>query len=324
MTETLGKYLVSCRQKQGLTVEEIAQRTRINPRMIKFAEEDRFDKLPGPVFIKGLMRSYAKVTGVSGDELVERYEALGLVEADKSPELINMPLSDEGVSGGYALIGAAAALAVILSIGYYFNVFNLIKDSGGKKVATVPAPKPPEPAAGVEKRATPQEAAPEERAPEKEPTADAGPEQTAALAEPEPEGAQRPETGEAAPEETGPEPAAVSAPAGESPKERPEATPGPAAGTHGPLELKFMALSDTWIKVYIDDATEKEIILREGNNVTWRAEKGFRVSIGNVAGTRIFFNGQEVELEQPVSNVLTNLRFPKSPSAQQQTTEQTR
>lgn len=318
MTETLGKYLVSCRQKQGLTVEEIAQRTRINPKLIKFAEEDRFDKLPGPVFIKGLMRSYAKVTGVSGDELVERYEKLGIVEADRSPKLINMSLSDEGVSGGYALIGAAAALAVVLSIGYYFNVFNLIKGSGENRAATVPAPKPPEPAAPDEKRVTRHEVAP------KEPASGLEPEGTAALAEPEPQPAEEPVTAEVAPEESGlgqaaPVPAEETAeePAGTSPAE----APVPSAGDHGPLDLKFIALSDTWIKVYIDGVTEKEIILREGKSVTWRAEKGFRVSIGNVAGTRIFFNGQEVELEQPFSNVLTDLRFPKPATAQQQTTE---
>ena len=95
MTETLGKHLASRRAKKGLTVRDIAQTTRINARFIEAVEEDRFDDLPGNVFTKGLLRSYAKVVGIDGERIVARYNALGLVDVDRSPKMIREPLRQD-------------------------------------------------------------------------------------------------------------------------------------------------------------------------------------------------------------------------------------
>ena len=44
------------------------------------------------------------------------------------------------------------------------------------------------------------------------------------------------------------------------------------------------------------------------------ADRNYLISIGNVAGTRIFLNGIEKKLKQPSSNVLINILLPEAGS----------
>ncbi|HEY8431428.1 MAG TPA: helix-turn-helix domain-containing protein [Sandaracinaceae bacterium] len=71
--ESLGRYLRSERELRQLSLEEIAQTTRIPLRMLQHLEADQLDQLPGEVFTRGFLKSYARTVGIPVEEVLARY-----------------------------------------------------------------------------------------------------------------------------------------------------------------------------------------------------------------------------------------------------------
>ncbi len=72
--ESIGQFLRNERELRQLSLEELAQTTRIPLRSLQLLEEDRLDSLPGDVFVRGFLKSYAKAVGLGADDVVRRYE----------------------------------------------------------------------------------------------------------------------------------------------------------------------------------------------------------------------------------------------------------
>jgi len=61
---TLGKLLKSERERQELTLEEIAEKTKINVKYLKAIEEERKDDFPGELYYDLFCKSYAEALGL--------------------------------------------------------------------------------------------------------------------------------------------------------------------------------------------------------------------------------------------------------------------
>ena len=72
---SVGARLRRERELRGMSVEEIARATRIPLVSIEKLEGDRFDDLPGEVFVRGFLRGYARAVGLSPDEVLAWYGA---------------------------------------------------------------------------------------------------------------------------------------------------------------------------------------------------------------------------------------------------------
>ncbi len=90
MNESVGYYLKRTREVREIELEDVAKKTKISVRFLKAIEEGKWDILPGEVFIKGFLRTYASYLGLNPEELVQRYlqerkvEEKPLVETVKS------------------------------------------------------------------------------------------------------------------------------------------------------------------------------------------------------------------------------------------------
>jgi cytoskeletal protein RodZ len=73
--EPLGQYLRRHREKKQMSVEEIARSTRLPMDSVTRIEADQFDELPGEVFVRGFLKSYARAVGLPADEVLARYTA---------------------------------------------------------------------------------------------------------------------------------------------------------------------------------------------------------------------------------------------------------
>lgn len=71
--ESLGSYLRKERELRQMSLEEIAQTTRIPLKMLLHIEEDAIDALPGEVFARGFLKSYARSVGLDADDVLARY-----------------------------------------------------------------------------------------------------------------------------------------------------------------------------------------------------------------------------------------------------------
>jgi cytoskeletal protein RodZ len=69
--QEIGSNLRQIRQEQTLSIEEIAERTRIQPRLLYALEEGRSEVLPEPVYIQSMIKKYGDVLGVDCLELAK-------------------------------------------------------------------------------------------------------------------------------------------------------------------------------------------------------------------------------------------------------------
>lgn len=73
-TCSVGSALRESRESRGISLEEASRVTRIGKNYLTALEEGTFDTLPNPAYVKGFLRAYATFLGLSGDEIVARYE----------------------------------------------------------------------------------------------------------------------------------------------------------------------------------------------------------------------------------------------------------
>ncbi len=73
--EHVGAALQAIRQSRGLTVQDIADKTRIRPAYLEAVESLRLKDLPSRPFTIGYIRSYAQALGFPGDAAVARFKA---------------------------------------------------------------------------------------------------------------------------------------------------------------------------------------------------------------------------------------------------------
>ncbi len=71
--ETIGNFLKRQRQLRKMSLAEVARVTRIPGATLESIECDRFDELPGEVFVRGFLKSYALAVGVVPAEVLARY-----------------------------------------------------------------------------------------------------------------------------------------------------------------------------------------------------------------------------------------------------------
>jgi cytoskeletal protein RodZ len=72
---SVGHYLREQREARGMSVEEISRATRVPVSSVERIEGDRFDELPGEVFVRGFLKSYARALGLPTDDVLARYTA---------------------------------------------------------------------------------------------------------------------------------------------------------------------------------------------------------------------------------------------------------
>ena len=72
-----GLLLRRAREERGLTVSDIAKKTRIADRWILAIEEIQLEQLPAAVFAIGYVRNYARAVGLDPSDTVERFRQFG-------------------------------------------------------------------------------------------------------------------------------------------------------------------------------------------------------------------------------------------------------
>lgn len=75
MSVEIGKRLKQARETLGLTLEDIEAQTRIQRRYLQAIENGQFDLLPGPIYVRSYVRSYANIVGENPHALLKFYQS---------------------------------------------------------------------------------------------------------------------------------------------------------------------------------------------------------------------------------------------------------
>jgi cytoskeletal protein RodZ len=106
---TVGQYLRDLREQRKMSVEEVSRATRVPVSSVERIETDRFDELPGEVFVRGFLKSYARALNVPSDEVLARYTASRRV-AWVTP----LPISAPSKPARSRRLGVAVAFVLLL------------------------------------------------------------------------------------------------------------------------------------------------------------------------------------------------------------------
>lgn len=127
MSLTLGEKLRQAREERGISLSEVAEQTRISPHYLESIENDDYRPLPGGIFNKGFVKSYAKYVEIDEQEALQDYSRVIMAnEGGDEPDLkVYKPevLTDDrtGSSMIPTVIWAAIILGV-MSAGVYFGL----------------------------------------------------------------------------------------------------------------------------------------------------------------------------------------------------------
>jgi len=76
MSLTLGEKLRQAREERGISISEVAEQTRISAHYLESIENDDYRPLPGGIFNKGFVKSYAKFIDIDEQEALQDYARL--------------------------------------------------------------------------------------------------------------------------------------------------------------------------------------------------------------------------------------------------------
>ena len=81
----IGNSLREARIRRGLNIKDVEGLTKIRGKYLEALETDDFEVLPGPVYVKGFLRSYATFLKLDADALVAEYRSMRQSERDDLP-----------------------------------------------------------------------------------------------------------------------------------------------------------------------------------------------------------------------------------------------
>jgi cytoskeletal protein RodZ len=291
--ESIGEFFKQVRETKGLTIEEVASKTRIRTDFVKALEEGNFAKLPDQVFARGFVRSYARSLGLDEDDAIHRFIQSAGAFYEKQDERERLKVRQ--VQEERKRQANRKAVAIAIGIAVLTLVFLLSREQSSllvRRPASDPQPvaakKAPSPASEGRETQTASEA-------------DGG----AAMAKLK-HGDVSPESVKPQSEGTGGRAGSGAAPAAASNQSAPPVPPPigndgplggialegspPETGEHLVLDLEATELS--WIVIQIDGGSPQEALLRPGEKAKWKGQDQFILTLGNAGGVKAELNGK--------------------------------
>jgi cytoskeleton protein RodZ len=307
----IGERLRSARQALGLSLEEIENVTRIRRLFLVALEQETFDVLPGPAYVRGFLRTYAAYLGIPSEELLDQYPSpsggakAGTTLQRESPVEVRITPAIRLSPTRRVLVGVAMLVGLgVVALGVV--LYGQIRQFAETPASSQGPSKPSTPLSSGALKSTPAPPAPHvapRAAPQKPPPA--------AAPVPAPSGAPViPVKPPAAPS-----PAAVPGAAPTPPKPGTPPGPVPTAGTAvppapakapgpgpapppspkvGPLHVVVAASGHSWVRTVADGTTVFEGFVNAGDKQVWEAKRTLTVKVGNAGAVDLSLNGKSL------------------------------
>ncbi len=296
----MSKLLKERREELGKELQAIAEVTRIKGAYLRSIEEEEFEKLPVEVYTRGYIREYAEFLGIPADIALEPYEkylrenkagkdretyhektvatltrevaeSLDAFKVRGELEDVDMLLLPEGTSRRslkrppFKMLWVLLAVAIASGTYFFLHAMKNAPPATQGNEQTVQAPPP----------------------------ASGNPE--APVLSPEPagntavKGSHVPENNNALEKHPVPKEGIASK------QEKPQLQGEKSTAVKKKHMLNIDATDKVWIRVVIDGTENKELLLNQGDKVSYGANESFALTLGNAAGAKIIFDGKSYE-----------------------------
>lgn len=273
--EGFGRILAEARVAKGMSVADVSEKLKLTVRQVEALEAEDFSRLPSAVFVRGFAKNYARLLGISLDQLP------GVIDHTVEPTSTITAHSEEVVFHTspvrrwlvLPLLGVIVFLALVAAL---YNWLRRGEDAYLTTTApvtqpatvTLPPVAPAEPPASPVAPATP---TPQATEPVEAPTV---PQEKAA----------EPVT----PPAVEPKPAAVATPAAPASYSYGTAYPGRHTAHFAVQE------GDSWVEVTTADQRRYAKLLRSGDQLTVHGAQPMQVVVGNAAHVQITYDDKPV------------------------------
>ena len=154
---SIGERLRVAREAKGMTLDDVANRTRIPIRHLQHIESEDWDALPAVTYAIGFTRNYANAVGLDGAGIaVELRERIG-GPRNRAPAAQYYEQADPARVPPRSLAIVAALLAIVLVVGYL--VWRNMQEASPADVPILEVDSPPAPAGSAPGAVAPQAAA---------------------------------------------------------------------------------------------------------------------------------------------------------------------
>lgn len=116
--EAIGAELSCARIAQGMQIAEVAQLLRISKHYLKDIEAGSFDQLPGPTYVSGYLRSYARVVGLDAVALTNRYREL--LNGETAAIHYKFPVDSQHPQRSGAMVASIIVMFAIVGYGGWY------------------------------------------------------------------------------------------------------------------------------------------------------------------------------------------------------------
>jgi cytoskeleton protein RodZ len=278
-----GEYLRREREMRGVSLDEISAATKISIRFLKAIEDEELASLPGGIFTRSFVRTYARYLGLDEERVLADCQLSGRQKPEVDIRRIPTNRAPRGGGASRTRIVALLVAFILLALGYALFLYSrrmaeqqssapLLVPAGAAAPATNPA-----------SSATPAPSQPST------PTQTAGNE-----AQPAPSTTTGASSAATAP---GTPPGGPSAPASATNQANPAATPAASNGVapNTDLELQVAAAERVWVAIEADGKTVQQKVLNANEVENLKAHNSFDVTVGNAQGIVLTLNGETLK-----------------------------
>lgn len=106
-----GQHLRRARDEATLSIEEVAARLHLDTRTVGNLEADNYDELPAPTFVRGYLRSYARLLDIPPAPIIDGFDRRGL---EPPPLVADIATSEEAKSTDMPMLAATLVIVVVL------------------------------------------------------------------------------------------------------------------------------------------------------------------------------------------------------------------
>lgn len=271
--DNFGAYLRAHREKKGIRLEEIASITKIHIHSLELLESSKWKQLPPEPFIRGFIVAYAKYVGLNTSEVLDHYKESTGIPLDVAPttELPTTPSQNPSVLTPSRDLGTQFRLPSGPKMVTAASLIAVV----GLAAILINVGREAEEKGAVPVKVT------------MVPETPASPQVAQTVKEEDRKVAVAP-----------------------APNAKPEAA-APAPTPVIQHEVVIEGKERTWIKVVIDENQPTEYFLPEGKAVTYKATDKIKVVLGNSTGSRVLYNGKEMDGKQFLGTIRT-YKFPET------------
>lgn len=138
-----GAILRKTREDKGWSYSDVEDNIKIRARYLEAMENENYEILPGPIYIKGFLRTYSRLLGLNPEEMVNYY--ISSAEHNIEPE-VHVPLTPIHRSPVWfrpviLVLMAILAVGIVVGISYFSQANNT---PSGPDFTPAPLPSAPQ------------------------------------------------------------------------------------------------------------------------------------------------------------------------------------